>query len=62
MVSLEDPDIRQGEQHHVPSLKGCQFNMFLTCDLTKYACHYMIINCIFLTKSAEQWNLRVAHE
>ena len=28
MVSLEDPDIRQGEQHHVPDLKGCQFNMF----------------------------------
>ena len=26
----------------------------LTCDLPKYACHYMIINCIFLTKSAEQ--------
>src|SRR6218665_1083578 len=28
----------------------------------KYACHYMIINCIFLTKLAEQWNLRVPHE
>src|SRR6218665_2640831 len=23
---------------------------------------FMIINCIFLTKPAEQWNLRVAHE
>src|SRR6218665_249947 len=34
----------------------------LTCDLPKYACHYMIINCIFLKKSAEQWNLRVTHE
>jgi len=22
----------------------------------------MIINCIFPSKSAEQWNLRVAHE
>src|SRR6218665_2476434 len=29
----------------------------LTCDLPKYACHYMIINCIFPTKSAEQWSL-----
>src|SRR6218665_2027536 len=30
-----------------------------TCDLPtcKYACHYMIINCIFPTKSAERWNL-----
>src|SRR6218665_3392224 len=26
----------------------------LMCDLTKYTCHYMIINCIVLTKSAEQ--------
>src|SRR6218665_853322 len=34
----------------------------LTCDLPKYACHYMIINCIFPTKSAEQWSLRVALE
>src|SRR6218665_393951 len=34
----------------------------IDCDLPKYACHYMIINCIFLKKSAEQWNLRVTHE
>src|SRR6218665_1047642 len=28
------------------------FQLSLTCDLPKYACHYMIINCIFSTKSA----------
>src|SRR6218665_292001 len=34
----------------------------LLVSLCFYACHYMLINCIFLTKWAEQWNLRVAYE